>query len=69
MYKNALPLFLVINNSNPSNSLIMMCVAKCLYELNKYEEAKICVDDLLKLLPEHEEALELLEKINAKLNA
>ena len=68
-YKKALPLFLVINQTNPANSLILMCVAKCLFELEKYAESKIYVEDLLKLLPEHDEAMELLEKINAKLNA
>lgn len=68
-YKKALPLFLVINQTNPANSLIMMCIAKCLFELEKYSEAKVYVDDLLTLLPEHEEAVELLEKINAKLEA
>ena len=32
-------------------------------------EQYVYVDDLLTLLPEHEEAVELLEKINAKLEA
>ena len=47
--------------------MIMVCCAKCLCELNKFEEAKPFIDDLLSMLPEHEEALELLEKINAKI--
>lgn len=66
-YKKALPLFLVINQTNPANSLIMVYIAKCMFELEKYEEAKIFVEDLLKMLPEHEEALELLSQIEEKL--
>jgi thioredoxin-like negative regulator of GroEL len=68
-YAQALPLFLAINQSSPANSFIMMNIAKCLFELGKYSEAKSIVNDLLTMLPEHEEAAELLVQINAKLEA
>lgn len=65
-YANALPLFLAINQASPANSLIMVNIAKCLFELGKYSEAKTFVNDLLTMLPEHEDALALLEEINNK---
>ena len=40
-----------------------MNMAECKYRQKEYKEAKEHVDAVLEILPEHEEAIELLNKI------
>lgn len=63
-YNQAYGLFNVVNLIVPNNISVMLSMAECKFRQKDYEKAKKHVNSVLKLLPEHEEALELLKKID-----
>ena len=66
MYNDAYALYNVVSLALPKNVSVMYSLAKCKFEQGDMETAKSHIDDLLKILPEHEEAQELMEKIKEK---
>ena len=47
----------------PNNLTIILGMATCKYKQKEYTQAKEHIETILKVLPEHEEAVELLNKI------
>ncbi len=60
-YNDALVLFSLVNLSKPDNISVIMNIAKCQYKLQNYKSAKENIDTVLKVVPEYEDALELLK--------
>ena len=66
MYNDAYALFNVVSLTLPKNVSVMYSLAKCKFEQGDMEAAKVHLDELLKILPEHEDAQKLMEKIEEK---
>lgn len=65
-YNRAFALYSVLRLSLPDNVNVILNLAKCKFETGDYKEAKEFLNELFAILPEHEEALALLNKINEK---
>ncbi len=62
-YNSAYALLSLINLAMPNNIAILYDMAYCSYLQKNYQQAKENIDLILKILPEHEEAKQLLNKI------
>ena len=62
-YNQAYALYNIINLAIPNNLSVLMGMANCKYHQKDFVLAKEHIETILKILPEHEEALELLNKI------
>ena len=62
-YNQAYALFNIVNLAIPNNLTILLGMATCKYKQKEYSLAKEHLETILKVLPEHEEAVELLNKI------
>ena len=65
-YNEAYALFNIVYLSAVNNVDVLFNLAKCKYRQGDLSMAKEHLEDLLKILPEHEEAQELLKLINEK---
>ena len=65
-YNEAYALFNIVYLSVVNNVDVLFNLAKCKYRQGDLNKAKEHLNDLLKILPEHEEAKELLKLINEK---
>ena len=66
LYNDAYALYNVVSLALPKNISVKYSLAKCKFEQGELDVAKAHLDDLLKILPEHEEAQELMKKIEEK---
>lgn len=62
-YNQAYALFNLVNIVVPDNISVIMNMADCKYKQKDYETAKNHLKRVLELLPQHEDALELMKKI------
>ena len=62
-YNQAYALFNIVNLAIPNNITILLGMATCKYKQKEYNLAKEHIEAILKVLPEHEDAVELLNKI------
>ena len=62
-YNQAYALFNIINLAIPNNITVLLGMATCKYKQKEYTLAKEHIETILKVLPEHEDAVELLNKI------
>ena len=62
-YNSAYALLNLINLAIPNNIAILYDMANCSYLDKNYQQAKEHIDLILKILPEHEEAQQLLSRI------
>ena len=67
-YNEAYALFNIVYLSAVNNVDVIFNLAKCKYKQGDLNKAKEHLEDLLKILPEHEDAQELLKLINEKDN-
>ena len=65
-YNQAYALFNLINLAIPNNLSVLYGMAECKYMQKEYDLAKEHLDKILKILPEHEQANALIEKISAE---
>ena len=62
-YSRAYALYNIVNLTIPNNLGVLMNLARCKFAQKEYAAAKEHLETLLKILPEHEEAIEMLNKI------
>ena len=65
-YEDALQIFLDLYEINPSNITIMLSIAKCYYSLKDFENANLIANKILEILPECEDAQNIINKLNKK---
>ena len=65
-YSSAYALLNIVNLMLPNKIQIQLNMARCQIELNHFDKAKENIEEVFKLLPEHEEATEMLEEIKNK---
>ena len=63
-YNEAFILFNLVKLNFPTNLSVLMNLAKCKFLQGDKEQAKKYVQKVLDILPEHEEAQQMLEEIN-----
>ena len=65
-FEPAYGFFNLINLMVPNNTAVLFNMAKCKIGVNDYKTAKEHIDTILSILPEHEDAQNLLKEIEEK---
>ena len=66
-YNQAYGLLNIVNLTIPNNISVLMSMADCKFRQKDYNKAKEHIQTVLNILPEYEDALEFLEKINKEI--